>query len=285
MATDGTKLRIALGNTPSTAALKRGALASPRCAIEIAAMNVEAIRRMVADQAFDACEMPIVTFLLARQHGHPLALLPATVAGRFVHGELVRDARRIDVTPATLNAGRIGLRSWAKTGCVWLRGILAADHGLDPARVRWFSAEDGHVAGSPDPTTRIAAGRSLKAMLLAGELDALLGESASDGDLATVFADPDAAARDWHRRSGIVPINHMIVVRRALIDSDPSLVAELYALLRRSDAMAPASLASRFGIEANRPALAAIIAHARRQELLAAACDVDALFADMRGLI
>ena len=76
-------LKTLLGDYPVTRALKDGVLRSPRIAFEFADVRVPntAFKRVVRDLEFDVAELAIVTFLMAKTHRKPLALLPAVIFG------------------------------------------------------------------------------------------------------------------------------------------------------------------------------------------------------------
>src|SRR5882757_2370323 len=80
-----------LGQYPHTAALKAGRVRSPRLNFNFAdVMPVFPLfKQMVRQLSFDVCEMAIVTFLMAKDRGVPLVLIPAVVVGRLQHPSLV----------------------------------------------------------------------------------------------------------------------------------------------------------------------------------------------------
>jgi len=107
---------------------------------------------VVRDAAFDVAELAIMTFLQAKAYGKPLVLLPARVGpARFQHQCIVYNMERGPLTPADLAGRRVGARAWSQTTVTWVRGILAADYGVDLGRVRWVTFEDPHVAEYRDP--------------------------------------------------------------------------------------------------------------------------------------
>ena len=211
-------LKTLLGDYPVTRALKDGVLRSPRIAFEFADVKVPntAFKRVVRDLEFDVAELAIVTFLMAKTHRKPLALLPAVIFGRFQHPFLLYNAERGAMAPRDLEGRRVGIRSSSVTTVAWLRGILNDDYGVDLGRVKWVTFEDAHVAEYRDPpgVERAPAGKSALDMLLAGELDAAVipGPPPADPRIRTVIPDPGAAAEDWQRRKGAMQINHMVVV-------------------------------------------------------------------------
>ena len=109
-------------------------------------------------------------------------------------------------------------------------------------------------------------------MLIDGELDAAIygAELPNDPRLQSVIPDPDAAARAWYGKHGLVPVNHMVVVTEALARSNPQAVAELYRLLEAGKKAAGLPAAGEidtapFGKEANRPCLELLISYAVQQ--------------------
>jgi hypothetical protein len=79
-------------------------------------------------------------------------------------------------------------------------------------------------------------GKTLSAMLDAGEIDALFSANVPqcvlDGspNVARLFPDFEPLERDYHRRTGIFPIMHTIVVRRDLLRGRPGLAHEIYRI-------------------------------------------------------
>src|SRR6476661_6605967 len=101
---DRLKLKAVLGSHPHVQAVKSGELRSDRFDldfIEYTPTNA-AFKPMVRGQAFDVCEMAIVTYLMAKAHGKPLVLLPATMLGRFQHGYALYRAGGAKLGPADL---------------------------------------------------------------------------------------------------------------------------------------------------------------------------------------
>ena len=287
-------LRIVLGNYPHTLSLKRGDIASDAVRLDFVDVNPThlAFKPMVRELAFDVSEMAIVTFLMAKAYGKPLALLPAVMLGRFQHHCMLYNAERGALTPQTLAGRRVGVRAYSQTTGVWLRGILANDHGVDLDAVRWVTFEDAHVAEYRDPPQieRGAGGKELSDMLLAGEIDAAIYGAELPGDprLKSVIPEPEAAAQAWYRKHGVTPVNHLVAVKTDLLRSQPRAVAEVYRLLVAAKRAAPAPAGidpAPFGIAANRPALELIIDYCLQQRMIPRRFSVDELFADVEDLV
>lgn len=284
-----TTLRIAIGDYPHTLPLKRGAVVSPWLKldfVEIKPMH-KAFKPMVREHAYDASEMALVTYLQAKVHNKGLKLLPAAMLARFQHGTLLCNAERGQLAPSDLAGRRIGVRSYSQTTGAWLRGILENDYRVDLSRVQWVTFEDGHVAEAKEPAgvLRARGDQDMTQMLIDGELDAAIygADLPKDPRLHSVIADPDAAARAWYGKHGVVPVNHMVVVNESLAVSSPQAVAELYRLLEASKTAAGLPVAGQidtapFGKDANRPCLEMLISYAAQQGLIARRLEVDELW-------
>ena len=283
-ASEPLRLRTLLATYPHTAPLKKGEVTSRRLALDFKDVTPvwSGFKSMVRRQEFDVSEMAIVTYLIAKSFGKPMVLLPAVMTGRIQHAWAINNSLLGTLAPADLRGKRIGIRSFTTTTGAWLRGMFENDYGLDLASVRWTTFEEPHVAEYADTTERAPDGKAIIPMLLAGELDAVLGERCDDPRAKTLFDDPAAAARSWYQQHRIVPLNHMVVVSAELAKSRPDIVAEVYALLREGKRRAPAPTdgpdTTPFGVEACRPALERIIDYAVQQRLIPRRFEVDELF-------
>lgn len=275
-------MKALLGDYPATAALKRGEIRSDSVALRFAEVKPPSagFKRVVRDLEFDVAEIAITTFLMAKAAGKPLRLLPAVVLARMQHARLVRNAERGALAPRELAGKRVGVRSYSVTTGMWLRGVLAEDHGVDCDNIAWVTFEEAHVAEFRDPPNveRAPAGKDVVGMLLAGEIDAAIVGDAQPADarLVPVIPDPEAAARAWRARTGAIQINHMVAVKACV----PRPVAdEISRMLQASIRAAGSPEMNPFGIEANRRNLEVAIDYVHRQRLIPRRYVVEELFA------
>jgi 4,5-dihydroxyphthalate decarboxylase len=281
-------LRTLLQDKPWNLPLKRGEIASPVLRFDFDNI-VEAsdhFKPMVRELRYDCGELAIVTYLQARAYDKALALLPFVVTGNFHHRSLAYNAAKGDLAPKDLVGRRVGVRTYSQTTGVWVRGILQHEYGVDLDRLTWVTFDDSHLAEYRDPPNceRAPAGRRLVDMLLEGEVDAaILGPNMpKDPHVKPLIPDADAAARAWSRKYGIVPINHMFVVKEALCRERPDAVHEIWRLLAAARAAEPQSAPNLTpaGIEANRRSLEFVVDYAFEQKLIPRRFGVDELFDD-----
>lgn len=284
---DPLHLRTLLGDYPNTAALKSGAVPSPRIAFDYADVKLpqNAFKAVIRGE-YDVAELAIVTYLQALAWGKPLILLPTVVMAIPPHPCIAYNAARGELKPADLHGRRVGIRAHSVTTVTWVRGILANDHGVDLDRVHWISFEDPHVPECVEPpnVTRAPQGKTLLEMLRDGELDAgVVSAKDVDGNrLKSLIPEPQAALALWCARHRVLPLNHMMVMHQRTAREQPWVGAEVLRLLDAGAAAAPADMpgraAIRSGVEELRPSLELIIQYTHQQGLIPRRYTVDELF-------
>jgi 4,5-dihydroxyphthalate decarboxylase len=289
-------LRAAIASYPHAVALKDGSVTSDRVRLDFEDVQpvTRAFRRMVRTLDFDLCEIALTTLAQAHAYAKPIVGLPIVLMRGFHHAALVcRHDSPID-GPRDLVGKRVGVRAFSQTTGVWLRGILQSDYDVHPGSITWVTAEDAHVLEYPDPpnTVRLAPGQDLTAMLMAGEIDAGIALTGLDpARVRTVIPDADAQAAQWFARTGAYPVNHVICVRRALLEEHDWLEAELMDLFTAAKQAARTPSAEArwqgvvgddvlpYGLAANRRGIELCLDFAAQQGLIPRAYPPEDLFA------
>jgi len=301
-----TLLKTAIATYPHTKGLKDGTVSVPGVQFEHVEVSpiIGAFRRMCRTLDFDLCEMAITTYLTAKANDKPFTALPVFVMRQFHHSPIVYNIKSGVRSPKDLEGKKVGVRAYTVTTGVWARGILATEYGVDLEKITWVVVDEEHVQEYQKPANVIErAGANLAQMLLEGELAAAIGVGKVDSSsVKPLIPDAAAAEADWHRKTGIYPINHTVVIKDALLKSDPSLAPRLFAgfeaakaqFLKQlsSSAALPADaqlLASRRtivgddplpnGVARNRKALEAIIGFAHQQKILPRMVKPEEMFA------
>jgi 4,5-dihydroxyphthalate decarboxylase len=86
-ATGMVTLRTNMADYPVTMGMKEGRVVSPIVKLNFCGPKLahDGFKAMLREQAFDAGEMAIVTYLQMRIYGKPFVLLPTPISGRFQH--------------------------------------------------------------------------------------------------------------------------------------------------------------------------------------------------------
>jgi len=283
------RLRTNLADSPVTMAMKDGRVASPIVSLNFCGPKLahDGFKAMLRENAFDAGELAIVTYLQARAYGKPFVLLPTPVSGRFQHHCIGFNIEHGELKPKDIEGRVVGVRTYAQTTGLWVRGILQHEHGVDLDKVTWVTVDESHLTEYRDPPNckRIPPGQKIDQMMLNGEIAAaILGnDMPKDPRVRTLVPDAHAAAEKWYQREGVIPINHMFVVHQSIAKERPDIVRELARMIVESRAAAPASAAASIpplGLEANRKGLEMAIEWSYEQKIIPRRLKVDDLFDD-----
>lgn len=221
--------------------------------------------------------------------------------------------------PADLRGGRVGVPNWAQTAGIYARGYLAHHAGVGLGDVTWYQAgvntpgrtELVDLSLPADVSLTRVADRTLDEMLVAGDLDAVVSArppaSFLDGSGRTrrLFTDFRPLEAAYYRDTGIFPIMHVIVLRRAVHETHPwvamNLLQAFETAKRRSvdrvldgnvarfplpwgNALAEETRALLggdlwpYGLEPNRATLSAFLRYAHEQGVTARPLECDELF-------
>ena len=206
---------------------------------------------------FDVCELSMSSSVVkTAQGGFAYVAVPAFVSRAFRHTSIYVRTDRVK-EPADLKGRKVGLSEYQLTANVWARALLEDQYGVKPTDIHWIRGgleQAGRVekiAVTLPPAIKLDAapeGRTLNAMLEAGEIDAFMGPRTPScfeqgkPNVGWLFPDPMAAAQDYFRKTGIFPIMHLIGVRRTLVEQHPWLPAAVLKAFTQAKAICLARL-------------------------------------------
>lgn len=246
------QLSAALSDNVFNAPLIEGRVAPQGAQLAVSVLHgSEMFWRQLKFAEFDVSEMSISSLLIATARGdRTWVALPVFTMRRFFHtGILVRADAGIE-RPQDLVGKRVGVPEYQQTSAIWSRGVLKDQFGVTPEQIEWFmergaDRSHGELTGfrAPDGVriNQIPPTSDIGSMLLSGELDATLlylndknivDRSRADLDdearIRRLFPDPVAEGRRYHSDTGLLPMNHLIVLRRSLAERHPWLVLNLF---------------------------------------------------------
>jgi 4,5-dihydroxyphthalate decarboxylase len=159
------------------------------------------------------------------------------------------------------------------------------------------------------------SGRSLSDLLESGGIDAIVGTSLPDAirrnpDIVRLFPDYRSVEKEYYRRTGIFPIMHLIALRRDVYEANPFIASSLFDAMCESKERARRRMrdlgtlqymlpwmtadideldetfggdAWPYGIEPNRPTLAALMRYLCEQGIIKSEMAVEELFVPTHG--
>jgi len=180
-------------------------------------------------QEWDLSEMSLAKYASLRSQGDDRLIgLPVFPSRVFRLSSLYVRSDGSVASPADLRGKRIGVPEWAQTASVYSRGWLTHDQGVALADVEWRQGGVNQAGRQEKVAVRVPDGvryrpspeKSLTAMLLDGEIDAILSARppapppGREHDVVRLLTDFETAERDYFERTGVFPIMHLIVMRR-----------------------------------------------------------------------
>ena len=254
------QLSIGMAANPRTAPIFDGRVQPD--GIELVASEVfasELFWRQLKFGDFDIAEMSMSTLMMALAAGDERWLgIPVFTTRKLFHTEiLVRRAAGIE-KPADLKGKRVGVPEYQQSAALWTRGALEHEFGVHARDMEWWMervpshSHRGAVGFTPPAGVtirQVPAEKNLGTMMLAGEIDAtvhylananLVDRSRIDlwnhPEIRWLFADPLAEGVRYYRKTGLLPINHGMVVKRSLAERHPWIVLNvLKAFVRAND--------------------------------------------------
>jgi len=247
------KLRITLacGDYDRTRALADGRVQPEGIDLNYIPLRPEEVFwRMLRHGEFQASEMSMSSYLIARDRGEPpLIALPVFPSRMFRHSCIYINTNSGIREPKDLIGKRIGVPEYQITTALWVRGILEHEYGVSPRQMIWFTG-GGEQPGRQEkiplhlprdiPISAIPAHKTLAGMLEAAEIDALVMAFMPSAFLRgaphirRLFADYRKVEREYFRRTRIFPIMHTVVLQRDLYDQNPWVAQSLYKAFCRS---------------------------------------------------
>ena len=247
---------------------------------------------------FDVSELSMSSLSIGISQGsRDWVALPIFTTRGFYHTDIiVREGRTLS-SPADLRGGRVGVLEYQQTSVVWIRGILEDEFGVRANELEWFmerlpeQSHGGATGFTPPAGVRLSyvpKETSLAAMLDAGTIDAILFhptwvdgiDAKADGarerlKYRPLFPDPAAEAHRYHAKTGIIPVNHTVVVRRSILEEQPDIAADIFATFTRAhdQSIAP------YGVGANREALETLLQYLFDQGLTKYRVGINEVFA------
>ncbi|HVA23507.1 MAG TPA: hypothetical protein VMW62_03865 [Chloroflexota bacterium] len=165
--------------------------------------------------------------------GAPCICIPAFPNRKFRLSYIQVNSAAAIASAKDLEGKRVGIPQWNNTAGVWARGALQNYYHVDLGRIDWLAVKP--EGASPPSGVRIRplpAGdgpgdERLDALLLAGELDAVIGPNVlrsitrRDPRVRRLFADYKAEEQTYFKQTGIFPISHVITMNKAFVQQYP----------------------------------------------------------------
>ena len=165
-----------------------------------------------------------------------LTAIPIFVKRMFRHSYIYVNKRAGIRTPKDLCGKRVGVQTWFTTTALWARGILADEYGVDLKSITWV-VNWAEKIGSWQPPSWLnleiaPPGKRLHELLIEGKIDAGISTETwapfGHPDIDFLIRDYAAAERSYYQKTGFFPIQHTLVIKKAVLEKHPWAALSLF---------------------------------------------------------
>ena len=200
---------------------------------------------------FEVSELSLSSLLIAVDRGDTSWLgLPVFTTRDFFHTRILVRADAGIERPEDLAGKRVGVPEYQQTAALWSRGVLQHEFGVSPSDIKWFmerppERSHGGATGFRPPAgvelSYIPSDTDIGRMLVEGELDATLLylsdrnlvdrsrlDLDSDPRVRPLFRDRLAEGVRYYEKTGVLPVNHCVAIRRDVAEAHPWAALNLF---------------------------------------------------------
>lgn len=193
--------------------------------------------RMLHGREFDACELSLSSYLMAKSRGAPFTGIPVFPRRLFSQSNMYVNKSAGITSPNDLIGKRVGLNTYQTTLSVLAKGDLQSEYGVPLESVDWVVAMDEAVPFAPPPGVKIEKvleWQDIDSLLENGDVAALMTpmipRPMREGSPRVGYLFPDNRAEEeaYFRRNGFYPIMHLVAIPNDVLDANPWAARALY---------------------------------------------------------
>ena len=234
------KINLGVGLHERARALAEGLVKVDGLELNVTMSNDDGgLHSAMIDGRFDACELSLAMSTYMCGHDRPFIAIPVFPNRRFRHSFIYVNSQSGIDSPKDLVGKKVASGGWVNTASVWVRALLSHNYGVDLTEVCWL------VSRPTDPELRrrllrvgivpeLAESETpLVDQLVAGQIDALIVPSViapirnKDFRVRRLFSNYKEVERQYYLETGIIPISHVVAIRRELWENEPSIAEKL----------------------------------------------------------
>jgi 4,5-dihydroxyphthalate decarboxylase len=190
--------------------------------------------RMLIDLEFDACEVSLSSYVMAKSQGLPVIAIPVFPRRLFIQSNIWTHDESTLREPMDLVGRKVGLITFQTTLSVQARGDLQTEYAVPWREIDWYVAADEPIAFA-DPGTvvlkRIPRGKKLGEMLASKSLDAIITPrppgptSNPKSKFRRLFQKPRDEEARYFQKHAFFPAMHVIALREETVQKYPWVAA------------------------------------------------------------
>lgn len=205
--------------------------------------GVDRHERMIRHGEFDAAEVSLSSYIMAKNRGMSLSAIPVFPRRLFSQSQMWVLTGSDITSPADLIGRRVGLSTFQTTLSVLAKGDMKWEYGVPWEKIKWYVNRDETVS------FRLKEGvfleqrgkdKKIGQMLLDGEIDALIMPHPpkvvldAGARVRRLFRNAKEEEAGYYRKNGYYPIMHILAVKQELLDREPWVAKALLSLFEEA---------------------------------------------------
>lgn len=268
------KLTIGFSSNPRIEPLVDGTVKPDGIELDFSRINPGDLFYLnLKDDPFDVSEMSISSFSMTKERSDgsrwQWSGLPVFLSKAFMWLNMyVNEGSKIKDL-GDFSGKRVGIPDYSMTAALWMRSVLKELYGIRAGDIVWFNGRSadyshgGELGLDQSPPSGVQLNwlkkeQSLDVMLDKGQLDAAYGVvprtgpggassidrhggTAIDGNprIRGLFKDfGRRVITDYYFKTGVIPVNHMVIVKNKVLEKDPWVALELVKAFQKSKEIA-----------------------------------------------
>lgn len=199
--------------------------------------GVDRHKRMLVDKEFDAAEISLASYLVARDQGMTdIVALPIFPRRLFSQNHIFVSDRSGIKKPVDLVGRRVVIWAFQVTMSVLAKGDLKRDYGVDWQNIHWLTQKPEEIRMDYGPDVKIEAlpdDFNLEKALCAGDVDAYINPHPPERimnpgrGISRLFPDWSDTTGKYFNTHKYFPIMHVLGVKTDLLNHYPGMADEL----------------------------------------------------------
>jgi 4,5-dihydroxyphthalate decarboxylase len=238
------QLSLAISTYDHVMDLVRGRVCAEGITLTVSELpNEEIFFRMLQFGEWDIAEFSMGKYAsLAATGAPPFRAIPVFPSRAFRQSSFYVATGAGIAGPGDLAGRRVGIPEWAQTAGIYARAYLQHQCGVPLRDIHWVQGgvneagrmEKVNLSLPPGILIEAVPDRSLTAMLLNGDLDAMISAREPDAFLAgdprikRLWPDSRPMEEAYYRETGIFPIMHVMVIKSSTLAPHPWIAMNLF---------------------------------------------------------
>ncbi|HIF58190.1 MAG TPA: taurine ABC transporter substrate-binding protein [Rhodospirillales bacterium] len=201
-------------------------------------------RRMLVEKEFDVAEVSLASYIVAKDRGMTdLIGLPVFPRRLFSHNHLFVSERSGIKKPSDLVGKKIAIWAFQVTMSVLAKGDLLRDFDVPWQKILWKTQHPEEIPieyGDDVNIEFLGNNASILDLLQSGEIDGYINPHPPERIMTPgcgihrLFEETQVTSKTYMEKYGYLPIMHLLVVKKSILESNPSLGKQLISMFEQA---------------------------------------------------